>query len=590
MRLDFARQCFATFGVVLAGIAAGLVGCSSESKIAGNSAETGSPELASIEGGLYLANGKAASLARVRCVPSTFDILHGSIADSLQTEAGEDGSFALKLAAGSYSLEASHPETGELLLVQNIEVPDSGDILVSDTLQSAGFALLKVDLSEEDEGTEGVAYALGTTIYRSVKVEGGFVLVDSLPAGNLDLVISLDDGHGFTANYDGLKITPKDTVKVGVDVVPADTIPADTVPADTVAVKDTLVMRFVAPMAMPEGAIDSLVGFVSDIPLALRLTPENCDFDTLAGMDGRWEVQRVKADGSRSKKLPIASGFFDSLAREAVFWVNVDSLNLDDSLELRFDNTLKSGFALDVFPTNRSYTAVWHFEDVLDSVPDAAEKRNFPGTATGVKATDGVVGSGVVLTAGSYVVAKNSALADSSLHSDLVYDVLEPFDFSLWVRLDAIDKEQVIFEKADKEYGLRFDPESGFVVDFYHVATVVASDSGASDTVSYSVSWSSGLEGVVSGEWVYVAFSKHGFSKAGNGRGVLFVDDRKVETFVKTPWDGNRSSAADFRIGGFTGSLDEFMIGGGYNDVSWTYLTYLNQKPTGYWPRLSPKK
>ena len=45
-------------------------GCSSDSHIAGNSAETGSPELAGI---FLLDNGNPAAFARVHCVPSDFD-------------------------------------------------------------------------------------------------------------------------------------------------------------------------------------------------------------------------------------------------------------------------------------------------------------------------------------------------------------------------------------------------------------------------------------------------------------------------------------------------------------------------------------
>lgn len=583
-----AKLRFLTAGIALAGFVASLVGCSSDSKVAGNSAETGSPELASVEGLLYLEGLKPASLARVNVIPRDFDVYDDTV--YILGSADEKGFYSLKdVKAGKYSLEA-FMESGERLLVQDLVVTDSDSVVVaSDTLKVPGTALLKVE-TEAKDGTRGVVTAIGTTIYREVVIENGIVLVDSLPAGNLDLRLILDGD--IKLYYDDLKVRTKDTVRVGFEseIAEPDTIEVDSTVTDTVAAIDTLVMRFIAPMALPEGSLDSLVNFVSDIPLALRLTPENCNFEALAGMDGRWEVQRVKLDGSRSKKLPIATGYFDTLAQEAVFWVSIDSLNLDDSLELRFDNTLASGFALDVFPTNRAYTAVWHFDDGLDPVTDGAEKCNFPGTATGVKLADGVVGSGLDMTVDGYVIADGSAKADSTLHSDFVYDVLGLFNFSLWVRLDDLSKEQIIFEKSDKEYGLRFDPEAGFVVDVYHVATEVASDSGAKDTSSYKVSWSSGNEGLVAGEWTYVAFSKHGFSKAGNGQGTLFVNDRKVEAFVKLPWDGKRGSAADFKLGGFAGAVDEFMIGGAYREDSWVYLTYLNQKPVNYWPALVAEK
>lgn len=583
MNLEIAKLRFATLGVVLACLMAGFLGCSGDSKVAGNSAETGSPELASIEGHLYLKGKKPAARARVVVVPRQFDVFDDSVL--IQENADEKGFYSLKgVEPGEYTLEAL-AESGERLLVQNVVVPelDSSVVEISDTLKVPGFALLKMDSGLKD-GLKGVATAIGTTIYRNVEVVKGFVLVDSLPEGSLDLRISL--GKGSEYYYDRLGVSSGDTVKIGfvVDSPDVDTVEVDSVAEDTSAALDTLVMRFVAPMALPEGFDDSLVNFVSDIPLALRLTPENCNFDTLAGMEGRWEVRRIKTDGGASKKLPIASGYFDSLAQEAVFWVRVDSLNLDDSLELTFDNTMSAGFARDVFPTNRAYAAVWHFDDGLTPVSDAAEKQNFPGLASGVKLVDGVVGSGAAMSKDGFVIVENSAAGNSSLQDDLVYDMPDLFSFSLWIRLESLDKEQTIFEKGDREYSLRFNPDDGFVVEIFHVATEVASDSGAQDTVNYSASWLSGTEGLAAGEWIYLAFSKHGFSRAGNGLGTLFVNDRKVESFEKSRWDGVRGSASDFRLGGFVGDLDEFVIGGAARDDFWNYITYLNQKPTDYWP------
>ena len=63
--------------------AAILGGCSSDSHIAGNSAETGSPELAGI---FLLDNGKPAAFARVHCVPSDFNATSGELPAAYSTE------------------------------------------------------------------------------------------------------------------------------------------------------------------------------------------------------------------------------------------------------------------------------------------------------------------------------------------------------------------------------------------------------------------------------------------------------------------------------------------------------------------------
>ena len=67
-----------TLKYFLAGFVALFVGCSSDSQVAGNSAETGSPELAGI---LMLDGGKPAAHARVQCVPGDYNILAASNAE-----------------------------------------------------------------------------------------------------------------------------------------------------------------------------------------------------------------------------------------------------------------------------------------------------------------------------------------------------------------------------------------------------------------------------------------------------------------------------------------------------------------------------
>jgi hypothetical protein len=221
---------------------------------------------------------------------------------------------------------------------------------------------------------------------------------------------------------------------------------------------------------------------------------------------------------------------------------------------------------------------------------------DFDGTAFGsVDAdaiTEGVVGIGIEMdSAGSFYV-KSSARVDTTREVNMSFDEDGYFCFSTWVELDALDKEQTIFEKA-KEYALLYVPEKGFVVEVYHVAD----SSDALDTASYKVSWASGMAGIKAGEWTYVAFSRRAFEQT-----VFYVNDAKVSVSLeKSDWDdtkvafslepSDRSDSvgvrAYFEVGGFTGKLDELMVGGCFRDDTWTCLTYLNQKPENYWPVLS---
>ena len=521
-----------------------LTACSSHDTTAGNSAETGSPELAGI---LVLDGGKPAVHARVQCVPGDYNIIAASEAEQVlpsafETETDENGNYEFdSIPSGSFTLEAFHQESGQMLLVQNLSAEQDEPLTVNDTLQGPGTVKLLVS-GEFRENQSGEAIVIGTTIRRKVSVQSGKIVVDSLPADTFEIVVYMDGMDPF--EFRDVSVKPEETTVWG----------------------DSVTYTLKAPLALPEG-IDSLGVVVSDFPLAIRLT--EIPFDSAEVMNGRWEAVRISQDGNRSKKLPIAQTYFDASAKEAVFWVSVDSLNVFDSLEIHFDNTMDPAYAKDVFPTNRSYSLVWHYDSGLEPVDDGAEKGYFEGLPTGAVAADGVVGKGAKLEEGDVIVAENSSAADSSRKVNLNYDGSEYFCFSVWVKLESLEAEQIIFKKS-KEYALRYVPEIGFVVDLW------VPDS-SSDSVKYA--WSSGMSDIKAAEWVYVAFSRHTISQSN-----FYVNDRKIETEPEQiAWTGTRD-VADFEVGGFTGTIDELMLGSCYRDDDWTRLTYLNQRPENYWP------
>ncbi len=521
-----------------------LTACSSHDTTAGNSAETGSPELAGI---LVLDGGKPAVHARVQCVPGDYNIIAASEAEQVlpsafETETDENGNYEFdSIPSGSFTLEAFHQESGQMLLVQNLSAEQDEPLTVNDTLQGPGTVKLLVS-GEFRENQSGEAIVIGTTIRRKVSVLSGKIVVDSLPADTFEIVVYMDGMDPI--EFRDVSVKPEETTVWG----------------------DSVTYTLKAPLALPEG-IDSLGVVVSDFPLAIRLT--EIPFDSAEVMNGRWEAVRISQDGNRSKKLPIAQTYFDASAKEAVFWVSVDSLNIFDSLEIHLDNTMDPAYAKDVFPTNRSYSLVWHYDSGLEPVDDGAEKGYFEGLPTGAVAADGVVGKGAKLEEGDVIVAENSSAADSSRKVNLNYDGSEYFCFSVWVKLESLEAEQIIFKKS-KEYALRYVPEIGFVVDLW------VPDS-SSDSVKYA--WSSGMSDIKAGEWVYVAFSRHTISQSN-----FYVNDRKIETEPEQiAWTGTRD-VADFEVGGFTGTIDELMLGSCYRDDDWTRLTYLNQRPENYWP------
>lgn len=547
--MQFCKNIKAVTVASLATFMAFFAGCSSDSHVAGNSAETGSPELAGI---LVLDGGKPAAHARVQCVPGDYNIVAASEADQVlpsafETETDENGNYEFdSIPAGSFSLEAFHQESGQMLLVQNLSAEEDDPLAVNDTLRNSGTVKLLVP-GEFRENQGGEAIVIGTTIRRRVSVQNGKIVVDSLPADTFELVIYMD--KLFPVGFENIAVQPNKTTVWG----------------------DSVTYTFKAPLALPD-EIDSLGTVVSDFPLAIRLTKKEIAFDSAEVVNGRWEAVRISQDGNRSKKLPIAQTYYDAQTKEAVFWVRVDSLNVSDSLEIHFDNTMDPAYAKDVFPTNRSYSLVWHFDSGLAPVSDGAEKGYFEGLPTGAESADGIVGKGAKLDEGDVIVAENSSAVDSSRKVNLNYDGSEYFCFSVWVKLDNLDKKQIIFQK-EKEYDLRYDPEKGFVVNLW-----------VPDSVNYLYSWASGTSGIKAGEWIYIAFSRHTTSQV-----VFYLNENKIESEPEQiAWGGVRD-LRDFIVGGFTGTIDELMLGSCYRDDSWTRLTYLNQRPENYWPVVTAK-
>ncbi len=569
------RSVFAYASKVLAMGVISMAGCSSDSHVAGNSAETGSPELAGI---LVLDGGMPAARTKVQCVPEGYDIMtDADLPAAYSTETDDEGYYRLdSVPKGTYAIEAYHEESGMRLLVQGIRVTEDDSVAVSDTLRAPGSAVVYVGDSIAD-GTSAVVTVLGTTILREATVYEHKVFADSLPEDTMNLRIYLDGG---SVEYEGISIKSADTVFL-VQTVPEDDSCDSKL--DTLCVGehsyDTISYTFVAPLALPNG-VDTLTSAVTDIPLAIRLA-EICD-SVSCSANGRWDVVRVSKDGSRSKKLPFNMSDYDSGLKTAVLWVKVDSLNVTDSLEILYkaSSDAQGGFAYakDVFATNRSYKLVWHFGNPISPMTDDSEYGYFDGEILGDIEVDamvsGVVGGGVQFdTAGSFYV-KNSAEPDTLHKVNLNFDGSGYFCFSVWVKLESLEAEQTIFKKS-KEYALRYVPEKGFIVDLW------VPDS-SSDSVKYA--WASGMTDIKVGEWVYVAFSRHTISQSN-----FYVNDRKIETEPeRIAWTGVRD-IADFEVGGFTGTIDELMLGSCYRDDDWTRLTYLNQRPENYWPALSAR-
>ncbi|MCF0221429.1 MAG: LamG domain-containing protein [Fibrobacter sp.] len=523
-----------------------VAGCSRT--VSGNSAETGSPELAGV---LYLNDGAPAKYARVRVVGSQFDYYHGNdLDDVIEVTADSNGAYAIDSLPGmrSFSLEAFHEETGKRLLVRNLTREDS--LVVSDSLQNPGTALLNVENVLEDvvDGLSGEATIVGTTFLQPVKVKNGVVKVDSLPAGEQDLIIHLFEKDTLDAAFRELNVTPGDTI--------VDTIP------------EAVIRAFKAPLALPEeDAFDSAYSSITDVPMAMRIDGSLDGFDGLAAKGkGRFEAYRINKEGVRSASLPISIGRLDSSAREAVFWVRVDSLNFTDSILIEFNSIKPAIYATDVFRTIGHFRTVWHFDSGVDSFEDVAENEEIStGTPYNVEEIDGAVGK-----AFHFDGAKTtSVVVDNSVSGELNFPA-DTLSYSVWVRIDDIKDSSMIFSK-DGQYSLVYDPAAGFIAGFRETV----GDS------NYAHTFRSGDSLAVEGKWTHIYFLNR------SGKQSFYVDGNLIpQKNTKASTSHKRYETSLLVIGrSFNGAIDELFFSDGPHSDSWVKVLYLNQNPEKIWPK-----
>ena len=147
--MKFCKNIKAVTVASLAAFMAFFAGCSSDSHVAGNSAETGSPELAGVPGDYNIV---AASEAE-QVLPSAFE-----------TETDENGNYEFdSIPSGNFNLEAFHQESGQMLLVQNLSAEEDEPLAVNDTLRNSGTVKLLVPGAfRENQG--GEAIVIGTKL------------------------------------------------------------------------------------------------------------------------------------------------------------------------------------------------------------------------------------------------------------------------------------------------------------------------------------------------------------------------------------------------------------------------------------------
>jgi len=544
------KGCTCIFPIALV-LAVFLLSCSDHKVAGGNSAESGNPELA---GTLGLADGSPAAGTRIQCVPVDFDALaHDSLSPNRKTISDSLGAFRFdSLPSGVCALEAFHEASGMRLLVQNLHIQDGKTLSLQNDLQPTGT--VRVGITGYADGATGTVVVPGTSIARPVVVKFGSVFVDSLPADKLNLLVFM------SAQGERVVLDSNRTVVTG------DTLSVSTIPIHF--------SKRISLNTTPLGADlrETLVGF----PLALKLDSNALDFTVLSPGAGRLRI----FNGDSTKQVPFRIAAWDALKKNAQIWIRLDTLYAQDAAQgliVVWDeqkNPPASSLAPLPFAATDGYIASWHFDEGTSQVLDAGS-LGFDGEPFAVTGAMGVVGQGLHFNGtSSYVSIPQSA------SGPLNFSFTDSMTISVWVNFNKATTSRFVLGKGTYQYYLKYLYPNGWLFE----------DNDEQDPTMRSWFLASFDTLADVNQWWLLTVVQTG-THVNFYRNDSLMDSSVAIGLAPNP----RYTESNLQIGrrlfpdgtsdqNFLGDIDEVQISDRDRSSEWVRLTYLNQKPSGYWP------
>ena len=560
-----------------------LVSCSDNKVAGGNSSEVGSPELmgtlAFMDGSQVSA--KVASYARVYCVPADFDPAKEDSTSYYTTTADSMGHFAFdNLPEGVYNLEAFY----EVPDGKSFALRESGLKIATDSVQSVDLEMnqsrdIKVYLPESKDSLASVSIVGSTYKATAIIAEddvGAYAIFTNVPASYYDSVqVSTSEGsNSIKAVYVG-----------GPEAVPT-------------LFYDESVRTLEIPLNTAATGID-LHDTIEGFPLYVRLSDLNADDrESLVKNISALKVYLEPASDWTTFKV-----VYDKDSVLTGLWVRLSTLYpqretqkivlaWNDGVAELSDNVAGSSAtgnaqglmrAADPFSYTDGFVAAWNFDETefSDSTVMTSGDNPFKGRVTDVATGDGIVGGAFVFNGKSSIIE----IQESADYSGFALKDTSSFTSSFWVNVEDTSTSRFIWGKSEAEYHFKYQAGDSDRSSWMY-KELDESDLGhwyeASIAIAPEVDYK---------QWVHFTVVKSGDSTA------IYRNGKLEETLIgRNNTDDQRMSDGPFVIGArkqssgkvdrvFKGSLDEFYFMNTAKGSEWARLIYLNQTPTGYWPK-----
>ncbi|SMG21176.1 LamG-like jellyroll fold domain-containing protein [Fibrobacter sp. UWB13] len=563
-----------------------LVSCSDNKVAGGNSSEVGSPELmgtlAFMDGSQVSA--KVASYARVYCVPADFDPAKEDSTSYYTTTADSMGHFAFdNLPEGVYNLEAFYEvPDGEVFVLR-----ESGLKIATDQAQSVDLELgqghdIKIYLQNPKDSVASLSI-VGSTYKATAKIT--------------------TDGNNRYATFTGVPASYYDSVQVstseGTNSIKA--VLVENTDAKQAFYYDSSARTLEIPLNTSATGID-LRDTIEGFPLYVRLNDLNAD-DRKSLVKNLYSLKVYLEPASFwttfkvvCGKDSIPTGLWVRLStlypqretQKLVFAWNAGAAELSDNVAGSSDagtagNAQALMRAADPFSFTDGFVAAWNFDE--SEFPDSSVLTSgdnpFKGRVTDVTAGDGIIGGAFVFNGKSSIIE----IQESADYWGFALKDTSSFTSSFWVNVEDTSTSRFIWGKSESEYHFKYQAgdsdrsswmfkelDESDLDHWYEASIAIAPET------DYK-------------QWVHFTVVKSGDSTA------IYRNGKLEETLIgRNNTDDKRMSDGPFIIGArkqssgkvdrvFKGSLDELYFMNKAKGSEWARLIYLNQKPTGYWPK-----